>query len=33
VNLLLRDFAKELLKQRLFRKVKFAQIIDLSPAR
>lgn len=33
VNLLLRDFANELLKQRLFLGVKFAQIINLSAAR
>jgi hypothetical protein len=31
VNLLLRDFAKELLQQRLFLRVKFSRIIDLSP--
>jgi hypothetical protein len=31
VNLLLRDFAKELLQQRLFLRVKFARIIDLGP--
>ncbi len=32
VNLLWRDFAKELLQQRLFLRVKFARIIDLGPA-
>jgi hypothetical protein len=31
VNVLLRDFAVELLKQRLFRRVKFARMIDLGP--
>jgi hypothetical protein len=31
VNLLLRDFAKELLQQRLFLRVKFVRIIDLGP--
>ena len=30
-NLLLRDFAKELLKQRLFLRLKFVRIIELSP--
>jgi hypothetical protein len=33
VNVLLRDFAVELLKQRLFRRVKFARMIDLGPTR
>jgi hypothetical protein len=33
VDLLLRDFAKELLQQRLFRRVKFARMIDLGPTR
>jgi hypothetical protein len=33
VNLLLRDFAKELLEQRLFRRVKFARMIHLGPIR
>jgi hypothetical protein len=32
-NLLLRDFAKELLKQRLFLRVRFARIIDMGPTR
>jgi hypothetical protein len=32
-NLVLRDFATELLKQRLFRRVKFARMIDLGPTR
>ncbi len=30
VNLLLRDFAKELLKQRLFIKVEFVRMLELS---
>jgi hypothetical protein len=33
VDLLLRDFAKELLDQRLFRRVKFARLLDLGPTR
>jgi hypothetical protein len=33
VNVLLRDFAVELLQQRLFRRVKFARMIDLGPTR
>jgi hypothetical protein len=33
VNVLLRDFAVELLKERLFRRVKFARMIDLGPTR
>jgi|HubBroStandDraft_1064217.scaffolds.fasta_scaffold111696_2 hypothetical protein len=33
VNVLLRDFAVELLKQRLFRRVKFARMIDWGPTR
>jgi hypothetical protein len=30
VNLLLRDFARELLKQRLLRRVKFVRMIDVN---